>query len=620
MWISLGPNWTQTIDINLLKASRLPSSFQPIFSDGWAPIVGELELIGLVAPPQAVGPPSSTQLNHQHNNSSILSASDCQSTAPANGELINNGSNDAHHHQHHQHHHHHSRSSRTHHQALNLSTPYLQTDTLASDSTAIVAAESHSIYSAGANVSTNGKSGGSRKKGNFLAPAASGAQPPPPLPPPTGATRASRHYQHDLVGDQLVQAVPPQLDPLDQLPYNSVPYGYLVDGQPVSGSQNAPSGRRSRAPKGSSQYAGGGESFGPTISSGYEDVSHNYPTMSISGTQGALFTEDEEDHQLAHHQVPSSRHHHQYQRHHHTNGAGAMMMHSDGYSDLQDPYMSGAMINSSSSSDQLHSKSAPVNHHHHNHHPHVSQHPSHPHQGYHSRSGGGGGGNSRFRGAEKGAHSAKMSSHGHLYGPPAGHHLQHLAVQPPGADEYLLSDAEHEAMLIDFGPAQAEWFYELQARGALIVRVLFTREANNDKELSVHRGELLEVLDDTRKWWRARNIELQVAHVPHTIVAVMQGYQTLDELLANQPALEVDDSILINNSSTAKMYSRRDVTPLAIGGHHKPINQMQPSMPMQLNNNNNNNFNSNNNQHWRAEKEAKRASSNSKTAGAFRYF
>lgn len=32
------------------------------------------------------------------------------------------------------------------------------------------------------------------------------------------------------------------------------------------------------------------------------------------------------------------------------------------------------------------------------------------------------------------------------------------------------------------------------------------------------RGEYLEVLDSTRKWWKTRNIHGQVAHVPHTIV------------------------------------------------------------------------------------------------------
>ena len=117
---------------------------------------------------------------------------------------------------------------------------------------------------------------------------------------------------------------------------------------------------------------------------------------------------------------------------------------------------------------------------------------------------------------------------------------------PPGQLEHQMQGGDHEdqleqeteeelrrAMLLDLGPAQMEWLYELQAREALVVRVLFSREANNDKELSVRRGELLEILDDSRKWWKARNIELQVGHVPHTIVAIMDQYQTLDELLAN---------------------------------------------------------------------------------------
>ncbi|XP_059608511.1 epidermal growth factor receptor kinase substrate 8-like isoform X2 [Phlebotomus argentipes] len=62
------------------------------------------------------------------------------------------------------------------------------------------------------------------------------------------------------------------------------------------------------------------------------------------------------------------------------------------------------------------------------------------------------------------------------------------------------------------------WVDELQSQGAKIVQVTYPRTANNDKELTVVRGEYLEVLDDSRKWWKARNSRGQVAHVPHTIV------------------------------------------------------------------------------------------------------
>ncbi|XP_068216102.1 epidermal growth factor receptor kinase substrate 8-like isoform X2 [Palaemon carinicauda] len=69
-----------------------------------------------------------------------------------------------------------------------------------------------------------------------------------------------------------------------------------------------------------------------------------------------------------------------------------------------------------------------------------------------------------------------------------------------------------------FEKHQRQWLAELKSRGAKIVQVTYPRTANNDKELTVGRGEYLEVLDDSRKWWKAMNVRGQMAHVPHTIV------------------------------------------------------------------------------------------------------
>lgn len=71
-----------------------------------------------------------------------------------------------------------------------------------------------------------------------------------------------------------------------------------------------------------------------------------------------------------------------------------------------------------------------------------------------------------------------------------------------------------------FERSQERWLEELRLQGAKIVQVTYPRTANNDKELTVVRSELLEVLDDSRKWWKARNSRGQVAHVPHTIVTL----------------------------------------------------------------------------------------------------
>uniref|UniRef100_A0A0P4VUF5 Putative epidermal growth factor receptor kinase substrate n=1 Tax=Rhodnius neglectus TaxID=72488 RepID=A0A0P4VUF5_9HEMI len=73
---------------------------------------------------------------------------------------------------------------------------------------------------------------------------------------------------------------------------------------------------------------------------------------------------------------------------------------------------------------------------------------------------------------------------------------------------------------------QTRWLEELRATGAKIVQVTYPRTANNDKELSVIRGEYLQVLDDSRKWWKARNSRGEVAHVPHTIVTPYQPDST----------------------------------------------------------------------------------------------
>ncbi|XP_042203254.1 epidermal growth factor receptor kinase substrate 8-like isoform X2 [Homarus americanus] len=69
-----------------------------------------------------------------------------------------------------------------------------------------------------------------------------------------------------------------------------------------------------------------------------------------------------------------------------------------------------------------------------------------------------------------------------------------------------------------FEKHQRQWLNDLKSRGAKIVQVTYPRTANNDKELTVVRGEYLEVMDDSRKWWKAINARGQVAHVPHTIV------------------------------------------------------------------------------------------------------
>nr|XP_021003061.1 epidermal growth factor receptor kinase substrate 8-like protein 2 isoform X2 [Parasteatoda tepidariorum] len=102
--------------------------------------------------------------------------------------------------------------------------------------------------------------------------------------------------------------------------------------------------------------------------------------------------------------------------------------------------------------------------------------------------------------------------------------------------EFSSDSIEHPELPLSperqFDRQQMQWLEDLKNRRAKIVQVVYPRTANNEKELTVIRGEILEVLDDSRKWWKARNMRGQVAHVPHTIVT---PYPSVDDDVFNNP-------------------------------------------------------------------------------------
>lgn len=102
------------------------------------------------------------------------------------------------------------------------------------------------------------------------------------------------------------------------------------------------------------------------------------------------------------------------------------------------------------------------------------------------------------------------------------------------------------------------WLRDLELRNAKVVCVTYPRTANNDKELTVTRGEILEIIDDTRKWWRARNIHGQVGFVPHTIVARYNVDKNGDAILD-----DADDDVFQNPvySRASKAFHRESRGP-----------------------------------------------------------
>lgn len=397
LWMSLGSNWTQTIDASILKASRLPSSFQPIFSDGWAPVIGELELIGLVAPSSLASSAATTDSRDFASSAEICLPTDSRQ--------------------------HHS-SSRSRDTGRKTSNHQLDEPPAGSSSNRYALVEhSSSNYPLGprSNRSNGIKSSPQQhhqahKTGRGLEHRRRSANAgESQLPPDSLAYQHSHIDAHHLIDPYLNKV-------------NPVPYGYPQDPSIELEPDQDPRNyyrlleQQKRTGHSVSSMAGDNQNFrnsnsrqDPTKAQPYDPILE-YP---------------------AHEQPPFDL----AQQRHSSKLHGRL------------PYPTEDHIDARYDSRDYNGRLRDY--------PSSSQH------------------NSRERKTQdfhKQPYQSRTKEKHNFY--------QHHSV-PPEVD--YLDETDHEAMLLDLGPAQTEWFYELQSRGALIVRVLFTREANNDKELSVKR-------------------------------------------------------------------------------------------------------------------------------------
>uniref|UniRef100_A0A914LQS6 SH3 domain-containing protein n=1 Tax=Meloidogyne incognita TaxID=6306 RepID=A0A914LQS6_MELIC len=100
-----------------------------------------------------------------------------------------------------------------------------------------------------------------------------------------------------------------------------------------------------------------------------------------------------------------------------------------------------------------------------------------------------------------------------------------------------LSNSNSMQLLEQNSPRQKAFLDELSRRGSKVVQVTYDRNACNSKELTVSRGEYLEVLNDSRNWWECRNVHSRSGFVPHTILSLL-AFEDWD-----QQSDEVDDSL-----------------------------------------------------------------------------
>ncbi|CAI5447009.1 unnamed protein product [Caenorhabditis angaria] len=73
----------------------------------------------------------------------------------------------------------------------------------------------------------------------------------------------------------------------------------------------------------------------------------------------------------------------------------------------------------------------------------------------------------------------------------------------------------------DTSPRQQAFIDDVIGRGGKLAIVTYDRSGQNAKELTVHKGEYLEVLYDVKNWWECKNMHQRVGYVPHTILSMV---------------------------------------------------------------------------------------------------
>uniref|UniRef100_A0A914V2Z3 SH3 domain-containing protein n=1 Tax=Plectus sambesii TaxID=2011161 RepID=A0A914V2Z3_9BILA len=108
----------------------------------------------------------------------------------------------------------------------------------------------------------------------------------------------------------------------------------------------------------------------------------------------------------------------------------------------------------------------------------------------------------------------------------------------------------------DQSPRQKSFFEDLRQRRCKVVQATYDRVAQNPKELTVTRGEFLEVLSDSKNWWECRNVHNRVGYVPHTILSVVATREDSPQSVPPQDPLFVAPSMSQNSGPPSANYSQ----------------------------------------------------------------
>lgn len=89
----------------------------------------------------------------------------------------------------------------------------------------------------------------------------------------------------------------------------------------------------------------------------------------------------------------------------------------------------------------------------------------------------------------------------------------------------------------------------LRANGR-VMEAVHDRQGRNAKEITVQKGELLQVLDDTRNWWKLKNHEGHIGYAPYTILKEYEanGMGDFDKTRGRRSSGEYNSHIQTNGA------------------------------------------------------------------------
>jgi len=153
---------------------------------------------------------------------------------------------------------------------------------------------------------------------------------------------------------------------------------------------------------------------------------------------------------------------------------------------------------------------------------------------------------------------------------------------PPVAAQ--VSDTESDYGSVDSGAGvpryndrgQEEYRDLLIKTGVAIALVTYSRAGANHKEMSVTKGEYLEIMNMDRKWWKVRNKSQEIGYVPFTILRMMIYRDPQDFLKEKAAALRQRSASPRPRSPSPDIY--RSLSPTR-GRYTEPRNHYKSPSP-----------------------------------------